>query len=198
VLTYAQLLHEVRATAAALRGLGIRRGDRVGIYMPTCREAIVLMLACVRVGAIHIAVFAGFGSGALGDRLQMAGAKALFCSDITYRKGKDVPLKAIVDEALAREGVTAATVVVHARGRQAPSMKTGRDISWQEFLALGEGGSGDVEWLESNEPAYILATSGTTANIRNHRQAETSRAHAWRIPGLHPRHGRVGLWAEAQ
>ncbi len=114
-------------------------------------------------GRLHIAVFAGFGSGALGDRLQMAGAKALFCSDIAYRKGKDVPLKAIVDEALAREGVTAATVVVHARGRQAPSMKTGRDISWQEFLALGEGGSGDVEWLESNEPAYILATSGTTA-----------------------------------
>src|SRR2546428_3255522 len=75
VLTYAQLSHEVRITAQALRGLGIRKGDRVGIYMPTCREAIVLMLACVRIGAIHIAVFAGFGSGALRDRLQMAGAK---------------------------------------------------------------------------------------------------------------------------
>src|SRR5881397_4181951 len=74
VLTYAQLAHDVRRTAAALRGMGIRKGDRVGIYMPTCREAIVLMLACVRIGAIHIAVFAGFGSGALGDRLEMAGA----------------------------------------------------------------------------------------------------------------------------
>jgi len=163
VLTYAQLRHEVRATAAALRGLGIGRGDRVGIYMPTCREAIVLMLAVVRIGAIHIAVFAGFGAGALGDRLQMAGAKALFCSDITYRKGKDVPLKGIVDDALAEYGKAIGHVVVHRRGADAPPMTAGRDIDWPEFLALGAGQSDAVEWVESNEPAYILATSGTTA-----------------------------------
>ncbi len=163
VLTYAQLSHEVRITAQALRGLGIRKGDRVGIYMPTCREAIVLMLACVRIGAIHIAVFAGFGSGALGDRLEMAGATALFCSDITYRKGKDVPLKGIVDEALGDRGKHVRSVVVHRRGTEAPTMTAGRDIYWEEFLALGAGQSDEVEWLESNEPAYILATSGTTA-----------------------------------
>src|SRR3979411_1993659 len=116
VLTYAQLQHEVRKTAAALRGLGIGKGDRVGIYMPTCREAIVLMLACVRIGAIHIGVFAGFGSGALGDRIQMAGAKALFCSDLTYRKGKNVPLKGIVDEALAEYGKNIVHGVVTRRG----------------------------------------------------------------------------------
>jgi len=163
VLTYAQLSHEVRITAQALRGLGIRKGDRIGIYMPTCREAIVLMLACVRIGAIHIAVFAGFGSGALGDRLEMAGATALFCSDITYRKGKDVPLKGIVDEALGDRGKHVRSVVVHRRGAEAPTMTAGRDIYWEEFLALGAGQSDEVEWLESNEPAYILATSGTTA-----------------------------------
>ena len=163
VLTYAQLQHEVRRTAAGLRGLGIGKGDRVGIYMPTCREAIVLMLACVRIGAIHIAVFAGFGSGALGDRIQMAGAKALFCSDLTYRKGKNVPLKGIVDEALGQSGKQVAKVVVHRRGSDEPPMKQGRDIYWPEFLELGEGQSTEVEWLESNEPAYILATSGTTA-----------------------------------
>src|ERR1700694_4109216 len=90
-LTYAQLQHEVRKTAAALRGLGIGKGERLGIYMSTCREAIVLLLAsilpsgdaivlilaCVRIGPIHIAVFAGFGSGSLGDRIAMAGAKGL-------------------------------------------------------------------------------------------------------------------------
>ena len=163
VVTYAQLRQAVRRTAAALRGLGIRRGDRVGIYMPTCREAIVLMLACQRIGAIHLVVFAGFGSGALGDRLQMSGAEVLFCSDVTYRKGKDVPLKGIVDEALAEYGKQVRRVVVHRRGAVAPPMKEGRDLYWQDFMALGEGKSDSVEWVESNEPAFILATSGTTA-----------------------------------
>jgi len=162
-LTYAQLQGEARKAAAALRGLGLNRGDRVGIYMPTCREAIVLMLACERIGAIHIAVFAGFGSGALGDRLQMSGAKVLFCSDLTYRKGKDVPLKGIADEALAEYGAGVSTVVVHRRGAEAPDMKTGRDIFWSDFLGLGENQSDAVEWVESNDPAFILATSGTTA-----------------------------------
>ena len=163
VLTYAQLAHDVRRAAAALRGMGIRKGDRVGIYMPTCREAIVLMLSCVRIGAIHIAVFAGFGSGALGDRLEMAGATALFCSDITYRKGKDVPLKGIVDEALGDRAKHVQNVVVHRRSAEAPAMTAGRDVYWEDFLALGAGQTDEVEWLESNEPAYILATSGTTA-----------------------------------
>ncbi len=163
LLTYSQLRSEVRRVAAALRGLGIGAGDRVGVYMPTCQEAIVLMLACLRIGAIHIAVFAGFGSGALGDRLEMAGAKALFCSDVTYRKGKDVPLKGIVDDALAPSGVGVEKVVVHRRGGEAPPMREGRDIYWPDFLMLGDGKSDEVQWLESNEPAYILATSGTTA-----------------------------------
>jgi acetyl-CoA synthetase len=163
VLTYAQLQHEVRATAAALRGLGLGSGDRVGIYMPTCREAIVLMLACLRIGAVHIVVFAGFGSGALGDRLQAAGVKALFCADLTYRKGKEVALKGIVDEALAEYGKSVASVVVLRRGEEAPPMLADRDVYWPDFLALGKGQSDEVEWLESNEPAYILATSGTTA-----------------------------------
>jgi len=162
VLTYAQLQLKVRRTAGALRGLGIGRGDRVGIYMPTGAEAIVLMLACTRIGAIHLVVFAGFGAGALGDRLRLAGAKALFCADVTYRKGKDVPLKGIVDEAL--QGVESVRrVVVLRRQPDATPMTPGRDIDWAEFLALSEGQSEDVKWLEANEPAYILATSGTTA-----------------------------------
>ena len=161
VLTYAQLQHEVRRCAAALRGLGVGRGDRVAIYMPTCAEAIVLMLACARIGAIHLVVFAGFGAGALGDRVRLAGARALFCADLTWRKGREVPLKGIVDEALA--GAEVERVVVLRRGAAGPAMTPGRDLEWPEFLALAGAGSDAHEELESNEPAYILATSGTTA-----------------------------------
>ncbi len=163
VYTYAQLQYEVRRTAAALRGLGVSRGDRAGIYMPTCAEAIVLMLACARIGAIHLVVFAGFGSGALGDRLQLAGARVVFCSDLTYRKGKDVPLKGIVDDAISAGAPGIERVVVHRRGAAEPPMTAGRDVYWSDFLALAAGQEDGVEWLESNEPAYILATSGTTA-----------------------------------
>ena len=93
LFTYGQLLHEVERTAAALRGLGLQKGDRLTIYMPTCPEAIILMLASVRIGAIHSVVFAGFGAGALGDRIRASGSRAVFISDITYRKGKDVAIK---------------------------------------------------------------------------------------------------------
>src|SRR5688572_27859055 len=163
VYTYAQLLRAVERVAAALRGMGIGRGDRVAVYMPTCAEAIVLMLACTRIGAIHIVVFAGFGSGALGDRIRMSGARAVFTSDVTYRKGKDVPLKGIVDDAVEQYGEGVERVVVLPRGSEPVAMHAGRDISWDEFLALGAGHSGAYEVMESNDPAFILATSGTTA-----------------------------------
>jgi acetyl-CoA synthetase len=161
--TYAQLLEEVKRTAAALRGLGIRKGDRIAIYMPTCPEAIVLMLAAVRIGAIHIVVFAGFGAGALGDRIQMAGARAVFATDITYRRGRDVALKGIVDQAVAEGGQSVERVVVLRRTDGEVPMQPGRDIWWEDFLKLGEGQDSGYTVMEANEPAYILATSGTTA-----------------------------------
>ena len=89
VLTYAQLLHEVKRLAAALRGIGIRKGDRITIYMPPCPESIALMLATVRIGAIHSVVFAGFGAKALGDRIEASGSRVVFTADVTYRKGKN-------------------------------------------------------------------------------------------------------------
>ena len=160
--TYRQLLDETTRVSAALRGLGIAKGDRIAIYMPTSAEAIILMLAAIRIGAVILVVFAGFGSGALGERVRLAGAKALFATDVTYRKGKDVPLKAIVDEAL-KTTPSVETVVVLARGSQPVAMTAGRDITWQDFLAKGAGQDGAHVECESNEPAYILATSGTTA-----------------------------------
>jgi acetyl-CoA synthetase len=163
VYTYAQVLKAVERAAAALRGLGIGKGDRVAVYMPTCPEALVVMLACTRIGAIHIVVFAGFGSGALAERVRLSGARALFAADITWRKGRDVPLKGIVDEALALGGETVERVVILCRGDGDVPMQPGRDIEWGEFLALGEGQDSSHAVMEANEPAYILATSGTTA-----------------------------------
>ncbi|HEY6203413.1 MAG TPA: acetate--CoA ligase [Candidatus Limnocylindria bacterium] len=160
--TYAQLHDEVKRVGAALRGLGIKKGDRIAIYMPTCAEAIVLMLGAVRIGAVIIVVFAGFGAGALGERVRLAGARAVFATDVTYRKGKDVPLKQIVDEAVAGSP-SVERIIVLKRGSAAVAMAAGRDITWDEFLRGAAGQDDSHVEMEANEPAYILATSGTTA-----------------------------------
>ena len=162
VYTYAHLLHEVEQVAAALRGLGINKGDRLTVYMPTCPEAIILMLATVRIGAIHSVVFAGFGAKALADRVQASGSRLVFTADITYRKGKDTRLKDIVDEALQSVDCVEHLIVLK-RSAEETSLRPGRDMLWQEFLAGAAGHSGDYVKMESNEPAFILATSGTTA-----------------------------------
>jgi acetyl-CoA synthetase len=162
VFTYAQLLHEVKRAAAALRSLGIGKGDRITIYMPTCPEAIILMLAIVRIGAIHSVVFAGFGARALGDRIRASGSRLVCTADATFRKGKNVPLKPIVDEALSGDPHEVERVVVLPRGTAA-AMRDARDIEWADFLAGGAGQSSDHVEMEANEPAFILATSGTTA-----------------------------------
>src|SRR4029079_5273156 len=157
-----QLLAEVKRVSAALRGIGISKGDRIAIYMPTSAEAIILMLAAIRIGAVIIVIFAGFGAGALGERVRLAGARALFATDATYRKGKDVQLKGIVDDAL-RDAPTVETVVVLRRGKAEVPMTPGRDITWADFLAEADGEDDTYVECESSEPAFILATSGTTA-----------------------------------
>ncbi len=162
-LTYAQLLDEVKRLAAGLRGLGVEKGDRVTLSMPTCPEAVVLMLACTRIGAIHSVIFAGFGAQALADRISASGSRVVFTADITYRKGKEVPLKPLLDEALQSLGDSVEQVVVLQRSADESWMKPDRDITWDAFLAGGDGQSGEWVSMEANEPAFILATSGTTA-----------------------------------
>src|ERR671932_1066928 len=135
--TYAQLLDAVTQLAAALRGLGIRKGDRIAIYMPTCPEAIALMLAAVRIGAIHLVVFAGFGAGALADRIRLAGAKALFVADVTWRKGSEVQLQRIAEAALESGCPTVERMVVLRRSSASPPSPSGRELDWDQFLALG-------------------------------------------------------------
>jgi acetyl-CoA synthetase len=161
--TYTELLALVERIAAALRALGIGKGDRLTIYMPTSPEAIALMLATVRIGAIHSVVFAGFGANALGGRISASGSRLVFAADVTYRKGKEVDLKTIVDDALATGGDGVERVIVLERGTQRSPLNASRDLSWDDFLKRGEGQSSTHEVMESNDAAYILATSGTTA-----------------------------------
>jgi acetyl-CoA synthetase len=157
VLTYAQLLHQVTRAAAALRAIGVGRGDRVTLYMPTTPEAIVLMLAIVRIGAIHSIVFAGFGARALAQRIEASGSSVIFTTDVTWRKGRDIALRPIVDEAIdLLETTDAPPPRVIAFERQNPE-------TWERFLGLGRGHPSDCERMEANDPAFILATSGTTA-----------------------------------
>jgi acetyl-CoA synthetase len=160
--TYAELHAEAKRISAALRGLGIAKGDRIAIYMPTSAEAIALMLGAIRIGAVIIVIFAGFGSGALGERVRLAGARALFATDVTYRKGKDVALKGIVDEAVASAPSVERVVVLRRTAADIPWTE-GRDLEWSRFLDGGRGQDDGAVELEANEPAYILATSGTTA-----------------------------------
>ena len=160
--TYSELTAEVERIAAGLRGLGIGKGDRLTIYMPISPEAIMAMLATVRIGAIHSVVFAGFGAGALAERIDASGSRLVFTADVGYRKGAEVKLKEIVDSALKQGGEMVEHVVVLRRGDGEPSASD-RELGWDEFLDRGEGHDGGHVPLEANEPAYILATSGTTA-----------------------------------
>ena len=163
VLTYAQLHHQVSIVSAALRGMGVQKGDRITIYMPVCPEAIILMLATVRIGAIHSVVFAGFGANALRERIQASGSKLVFITDITYRKGTDIPLKSIVDDSLDAADMPVTNVIILQRGKEEIPMTPGRDLSWDQFLSKSEGQSNEYTSMEANQPAFILATSGTTA-----------------------------------
>jgi acetyl-CoA synthetase len=163
VITYNELLHDVEHFASALKVLGVSRGDRVTIYMPMVPEAAVAMLATARIGAIHSVVFGGFGYGALADRLQDAESKIVVTADVGYRRGHVINLKGVVDEALESDGHKVEKVVVLQRNRKSPPMTLGRDISWSEALAKGKGISAPVEEMRSDEPAFILYTSGTMA-----------------------------------
>ena len=110
-----RLYREVNRFAAALKAQGVGRGDRVLIYMPMIAEAAFAMLACARIGAIHSVVFAGFGAKALSDRIQASGSRLVFTSDVTYRRGKNIRLKEIVDEALQTGGESVEHVIVLRR-----------------------------------------------------------------------------------
>ena len=162
-ITYRELHREVNAFAASLVELGVGRGDRVVIYMPNIAEAVFAMLACARIGAIHSVVFGGFAAHNLALRIDDAEPALLVCADAGMRGGKVIPYKPLVDAALAEAASPPPRVLVVDRGLDSGMARVeGRDIDYAPLRERHLGSEVPVAWLESNEPSYLLYTSGTT------------------------------------
>jgi acetyl-CoA synthetase len=159
-LTYQQLLHEVSKCANVLKSLGVKKGDRVAIYMGMVPELPIALLACARIGAPHTVVFGGFSSQALIDRINDCGASAVITQDASYRRGAEVKLKEAVDHA-APQCPTVKNVLVYRRTGAAVTMQPGRDHWWHELMETASAEC-PAEPLDSEHPLYLLYTSGTT------------------------------------
>jgi len=159
-ITYMELLEETKKFSNVLLSLGVRKGDRVNIYLPMIPEAAVAMLACARIGAAHSVVFGGFSAAALTDRINDASAKVLITADGGWRRGEVFPLKPQADEAV-RNCPTIEHVVVVRRGGNAVSMKSGRD-HWYHELMANASTECSAEPMDAEQLLFLLYTSGTT------------------------------------
>jgi propionyl-CoA synthetase len=161
--TYRELYAEVNRAAAMMQSLGVKRGERVIIYMPMIPEAAFAMLACARLGAIHSVVFGGFAAASLAARIDDARPALMITADGGSRMGKHVLYKSLVDESLKVAKHPPKKVLIFRRGLD-PNMPSvaGRDVDWAALAKEHTGASVACAWMESNEPSYILYTSGTT------------------------------------
>ncbi|HXJ09731.1 MAG TPA: propionate--CoA ligase, partial [Burkholderiales bacterium] len=161
--TYEELYREVNRTAAMMRSLGVKKGDRVIVYMPMIPEALFAILACARLGAIHSVVFGGFAAASLAARIDDARPALMVTADGGSRMGKVVTYKTLVDESLRLAKHPPRKVLLFNRGLDASlSLANGRDVLWQSIQDNFKNEKVPCEWLESSEPSYILYTSGTT------------------------------------
>ncbi len=161
--TYEQLHREVQRAAAMMRSLGVKKGDRVIIYMPMIPQACFAILACARLGAIHSVVFGGFAAASLAARIDDAKPTLMITADGGSRMGKAVLYKSLVDESIKLAKHPPQKVLIYRRGLDANMpVIAGRDVDWQELAAKHDGAQVPCAWLESSEPSYILYTSGTT------------------------------------
>ncbi|RLF45656.1 MAG: acetate--CoA ligase [Thermoplasmata archaeon] len=159
-LTYKDLYREVNKLANALKQLGVKKGDRVGIYLPMIPELPIAMLACAKIGAIHSVVFSGFSALAFRDRINDCKAKVVITCDSFYRRGKTVPLKKQTDEALEDAPSVEHCIVFKRTGEEIP-WKEGRDLWWHEIVK-DQPEECETEKMDANDPLFILYTSGTT------------------------------------
>ena len=160
IFTYGRLAQLVNRFSNGLKSLGVRKGDRVVIYMPLTPEGAIAMLACARIGAIHSVVYAGFSVGALRDRIEDASARVVITADVGYRRGREVDLKGITDEAVKDLDVVEKVVVWRRKGASAGGLGA-KDVDFDELVASGSPYC-DAEIMDAEDPLYILYTSGTT------------------------------------
>ncbi|KAF0201530.1 MAG: acetyl-CoA [Gallionellaceae bacterium] len=161
-INYRDLHARVCQFANGLKSRGIKKGDRVVIYMPMSIEAVVAMQACARIGAIHSVVFGGFSSKSLHERITDAQACAVITADAQMRGGKVMPLKSIVDEALAMEGCEVVeNVIIYRRAACEMQFNAGRDAWWHDLVA-NQDHTCEPEWVGAEHPLFILYTSGST------------------------------------
>ena len=160
IFTYAALHRQVNKCANALKSLGLQKGDRVTIYLPKIPEQIVVMLACARIGLIHSVVYSGFSAPALRARIQDAEARVVVTADLGYDRGKKIPLKTVVEEAVSNCPLVEKVIVVQREKGHFP-VTAPKELDWEEWLQ-GQSTVCDAIPLDSETPLYILYTSGTT------------------------------------
>ncbi len=164
VYTRAELAREVHAAAAMLQALGVVRGDRVLIYLPMIPQAAFFMLACARIGAIHSVVFGGFAAHNLAQRIDDAQPRVIVSTDAGSRGGRPIAYKPLLDQAIGQSHHAPEHVILVNRGLAPMDLVAGRDLDYETLRARHLDDRVPVVWLESNEPSYVLYTSGTTGN----------------------------------